>query len=98
VKLDTRTAHSGQACAKLSFDFEENAQIFCPLQSVKVLPDTDYALSAYAKTQLESGTIHVELQDVRGWKQLCRASARIGGKSNWRRLAVLFRRWNVETS
>jgi len=91
VDLDTRTAHSGKACARLSFDFEENAQVFCPLQSVKVLPDTDYLLSAYVKTELESGTIHVELQDVRGWKQLCKASARIGGKSNWRRLAVLFR-------
>ena len=91
VALDTQASHSGNACARLSFDFEENAQIFCPLQTVSVLPDTDYVLSAYVKTQLESGTIHLELQDERGWKQLAKASARVGGKSNWRRLGVLFR-------
>ena len=91
VDLDTVSTHSGSSSAKLSFDFEENAQIFSPLQTVQVLPDTDYLLSAQVKTQLQCGTVHLEIQDGRGWKQLCKASARVGESHDWRRLAVLFR-------
>lgn len=91
VAADAQVARSGRASARLTFGFEENAQTYCPVQTVPVAPDTAYLLSAHFKTELESGTIHMEVQDARGWKKLCKQSARVAGKANWRRVAVAFR-------
>lgn len=91
VAIDQQTFHSGKASARLAVDFEDNAQIYCPAQDIKVLPETDYLLVAYLKTELIAGTIHVELQDTRGWRHLCRMSIRLSEKNDWQRIPLSFR-------
>ncbi len=91
VSIDKSVAHSGRASCRLDLNFDENAQIYCPVQTVKVFPDTEYLLSAYVKTDLQSGAIHIELQDVRGWKLLLKTSARLRGKQDWTKLEIPFR-------
>ena len=91
IAVDKGVAHSGTASARLTFDFPENAQVYSPVQRVEVLPNTPYLLSVYFKTQLQSGTIHVEVQDVRGWKKLCKSTRRVQGTNDWCRATVSFR-------
>jgi len=89
--LDEERVYSGKASARLEFDFKSNAQFYAPVQVVAVLPDTEYVLSAYIKTELESGTIHLQVQDRRGWKLLHVSSPEISGHQEWARMELLFR-------
>ncbi|OGV62711.1 MAG: hypothetical protein A3K19_24400 [Lentisphaerae bacterium RIFOXYB12_FULL_65_16] len=91
VVLDASVARSGANSARLEFAFDENGQIYCPVQAVAVQPNTDYLLSAYLKTDLAAGDVRIEMQDVRGWKSLCQSSERVGGRRDWERLTVAFR-------
>jgi hypothetical protein len=91
VSVDGQVRHTGGASARLTVDFEENAQIFTPVQTVSVFADTEYLLSAFLKTELESGLIHLELQDVRGWKLLSKGSAPLSGRRDWTKVEVPFR-------
>ncbi len=91
LAMDKTVAHSGKTSARLTLNFDENAQFYCPVQKIAVFPDTEYMLSAYVKTELESGEIHVELQDVRGWKFLLKGSMRLSGRNDWTKVEVPFR-------
>lgn len=91
VALDPGVARTGANSARVNFQFEENGQIYCPVQTVEVQPDTDYLLSAYLKTDLSAGDVCIEVQDTRGWKRLCKSSARMVGVTDWERVAVVFR-------
>lgn len=91
VSVDASAYHSGKASAGMTLDFREHAQVYCPVQTVQVFPDTDYLLSAWIKTSLASGSIHVELQDVRGWKLFLAGSRPLGGQNDWTKVEIAFR-------
>ncbi len=91
LAIDDSTAHTGKVSARLTLDFESRAQFFRPVQKVKLFPDTEYLLSAYVKTELTDGAVHLELQDVRGWKRLLKGSFPLRGRSDWIKLDVPFR-------
>jgi hypothetical protein len=56
-----------------------------------VFADTEYRLSAFIKTELESGTIHLEVQDTRGWQVFTAVSNPLGGKTDWTKVNLSFR-------
>jgi len=91
VVLDQTVAHSGQASAQLALDFDQNAQIYCPVQTVNVFPDMEYLLSAYVQTALSVGDVHLEIQDSRGWQVLLVHSEPLHGQSPWRKVEIRFR-------
>ncbi len=91
LDIDRQVVHSGQASMRLAVDFEENAQFYCPTQTVRVFPDTQYLLTARVRTELAAGKVHIEVQDARGWQLLLKQTQQLGGRNDWTGVEVAFR-------
>ena len=98
AQCDTVTKKVGAGALRLDFDLPARVNFHHLTKEVAVKADTSYLLSAWVQTDLESGYITLEVQDVRNRFEgktstivQAEASDRIAGKTAWQRVERPFR-------
>jgi hypothetical protein len=98
VQCDTATKRAGAGSMRIDFDVPAHVDFYHLTREIAVKGDTAYVLSAWMKTDLASGSVALEVQDVRNRFAgktktifLIQVSDPVAGKSGWQRVEMDFR-------
>ena len=67
MQRDATERNSGKASLRMDFNVEKELAFWHINKVIEVQPKTQYLLSLWYKTELESGYAEFEVQDARKW-------------------------------
>lgn len=93
IGIDPHTAYSGKRSLRLVFQVRTKLEVLSASQLVPVMPDTDYELEFYMKTErLESGaTPSIAVMHPTDSQVLVASEGAPNGDNDWQRVALSFK-------
>jgi hypothetical protein len=98
LEPDSEIKQAGAGALRLTVDIPPQTNFYHLTRPLMLQPDTAYTLAVAVRTELTSGYVALEVQDLRNRFDgaapeifLAQATERVAGKTPWRRLMMIFR-------
>ncbi len=89
--IDQKVKYSGRSGLCMTFDLPRETDFFhFRRQGVKIRPGSQYHLSIRVKSQIESGSMAIEVQDARSYKYFVARTKKFSGIPRWKIIKLDF--------